>query len=82
MKIVINRAFGGFEVPEELVSVVGDRWDCDRTMPELVKWVEEHEDDTDLGVEIIPDEATDYEILEYDGLETVIYVVDGKLYYV
>jgi len=28
----------------------------------------------------IPDEATDWSIWDYDGLETIIYVLDGRLY--
>jgi hypothetical protein len=30
----------------------------------------------------IPNEATDYEILEYDGLEEVVCVIDGKLHWI
>jgi hypothetical protein len=29
----------------------------------------------------IPDEATDWELDEYDGFERVTYVVGGKLYH-
>ena len=32
------------------------------------------------GVEI-PDEATDWEVLDHDGLEHVIYVLDGTIYH-
>lgn len=82
MKIVVNKEYGGFEVPEELISITKSRWNCDRNMPELVNWVKDHESTTALEVVIVPDNATDYEILDYDGMETVVYVVDGKLYHV
>lgn len=34
-----------------------------------------------LVVVDIPDEATDYIVQEYDGMESVIYVVDGIIYF-
>lgn len=37
-------------------------------------------DMTDLAVIEIPDESTDFIVTEYDGLETVYYVLGGKLY--
>lgn len=35
-----------------------------------------------LKVVEIPDEATDWEIDEYDGSESIIYVVDGKIQHI
>jgi hypothetical protein len=35
----------------------------------------------DLVVVEIPDNATDWNIEEYDGLETVIYVLNGRICY-
>lgn len=34
-----------------------------------------------LEVVSIPNEVTDYEINEYDGMESIICVIDGKLYH-
>ena len=34
-----------------------------------------------LEVVSIPDEVTDYEINEYDGMESIIYVIDSRLYH-
>lgn len=34
-----------------------------------------------LAVVSIPDNVTDWEIDEYDGIESITYVVDGKLYH-
>ena len=83
MKIVINGDFGGygFGVAEEFEDfvnqLVGERDD-----PELVAFVENHPDKCgDLVVVVIPDTATDWEIDEYDGWESVIYVVDGKIHH-
>ena len=83
MKIVINGDFGGFgygvaEEYEDFVNqLVGERND-----PSLVAFVENHPDKCgDLCIVVIPDDATDWEIAEYDGNESVIYVVNGKIYH-
>ena len=83
MKIVINANFGGYgcDVSEQYVDLV-DRYEGDRTNPELVSFVENHPDDCgDLAVMTIPDNATDWDIQDYDGNEDLIYVVDGKIHY-
>jgi len=89
MKIVVNHCFGGFGLSDEAVERLGlkSRYDdIDRTDSRLVALVEEDAekasgDFAELGVVEISDEATDWTIDEYDGIETVIYVVDGKLCY-
>jgi hypothetical protein len=81
MKIVINGYFGGYGygVAEEFDELV-ERYENDRTAPELVEFVENHPEECgDLIVEEIPDTATDYYINEYDGSESVLFVVDGKI---
>ena len=83
MKIVINADFGGYgcDVSEQYEDLV-DRYEGDRTNPELVSFVENHPDDCgDLAVMTIPDNATDWDIQDYDGNEDLIYVVDGKIHY-
>ena len=83
MKIVINANFGGYgcDVSEQYVDLV-DRYEDDRTNPELVAFVENHPNDCgDLEVVTIPDNATDWDIQDYDGNEDLIYVVDGKIHY-
>lgn len=85
MKIVINRRWGGFGVSEELVKELGlrDRWSISRVDPRLIARIEAGENvnspSSKLVVVNIPDEATDWEINDYDGMESIIYVVDGKL---
>ena len=88
MKLVINTAFGGFCLPDEFCELHGlERWDSvDRDQPELVSYVEArgqvHTCGGKLEVVEIPEEATDWELDEYDGLESITYVVDGKLHYI
>ena len=81
MKIVVNADYGGYGcgVAEEYEDFVGTH-ESDRTNPELVAFVEEHPEACgDLIVVEIPDTATDWEMDEYDGWESIIYVVDGKI---
>ena len=83
MKIVINADFGGFGcgVSKKYEDFVL-KYENDRTNPELVAFVENHQNDCgDLKVETIPNNATDWDIQEYDGDESIIYVVNGKICY-
>lgn len=87
MLYVINAAFGGFSVPDEVMNALG----CDRyafhyendirTDETLIEWVFEHRNvvGNDLALVDIPENATDWEIDEYDGFESIIAVVDGKI---
>jgi hypothetical protein len=87
MKIVINKCFGGFSVNDNIVEMLNleSRYDLedDRTNSKLIELIESGEDVngeySDLVVVEIPDDATDYMINEYDGYETVYYVLDGKI---
>ena len=86
MKIVINACFGGFSLPKEFCekyNVDGFDDEIERTDERLVSFIESRgrtkEGCSMLVVEEIPDNATDYMITEYDGAESIIYVVDGKL---
>ena len=91
MKFVINRCYGGFGLSNEARKALGmteNEWDSEirRDDPELIKVVEEMGEDAegssaDLEIVEIPDDATDWEVDEYDGLERIIYVEDGKLHY-
>ena len=83
MKIVINGDYGGFGcgVADEFEDFV-NALSCDRTNEELVKFVEENPDKCgDLEVVEIPDDATDWDVEEYDGCEHIVYVLDGKIQY-
>ena len=85
MKLVLNRDYGGFGygVADEYEDFVrGFSYEEDRARPEIIAFVESHPDECgDLEIVEIPDTATDWEITEYDGWESVIYVVDGKIHH-
>lgn len=88
MKIVIHVNYGGFHYPEKFCQCYGvERYDwMDYDYDEyrfdirLIDWVEKNLQDSEgLQVINIPDNATDWQILEYDGLESIICVIDGKI---
>lgn len=88
MKIVINACFGGFGLTDAAKKALGIEYsdDIERTDSKLVEMVETDAVNiadrfAELEVIEIPDEATDWEIDEYDGLESVTYVVDGKIHH-
>ena len=88
MKLVINSCFGGFCLPDEFCELHGlDRWDAVlRDQPELVSYVEARGKVDTFGGRLevveIPNEATDWELDQYDGLESVTYVIGGKLHHI
>lgn len=86
MKIVVNKCYGGFGLSDWAMEQLGINvyYDIDRTDSRLIELVENFPEKVDnfysnLIVVSIPDTSTDWEIDEYDGLETVIYVLDGKI---
>ena len=87
MKLVVNTTFGGFCLPDEFCELHGlERWDdVLRDQPELVNYVEARGQVKTFGGRLevveIPQEATDWELNQYDGLESVTYVLNGKLYH-
>ena len=87
MKYVINVNWGGFSVPEEVKPAYNAYWNGSddyepRTDEALINWVLAHKNETGLKVVEIPDEATDWELNEYDGWESIIAVVNGKLIHI
>ena len=79
MKLVINKCYGGFGLSDWAMEQLGINvyYDIDRTDSRLVELVENFPKKVDnfysnLIVVSIPDTSTDWEIDEYDGLETVI----------
>ena len=89
MKIVVNKCFGGFSVSEKVKEALGlcSVYDeVERDDPKLIHLVETLGDDANgrsarLRIVEIPDEATDWEIDEYDGAEKIIYVLDGLIWH-
>lgn len=87
MKIVINTRYGGYGLSEKALATLGTRtsYSIARHDPRLVELVERDPVAAagrcaKLGIVEIPDNATDFWIDEYDGIESVIYVTDGRLH--
>lgn len=86
MKYVINSCYGGFKVKKSVAKAYGfDPYGVERDNPMLIHLIESGVDCdghcAELEVVNIPDNATDYEIDEEDGFESIIYVVDGKIHH-
>lgn len=88
MKIVVNKCYGGFAVSQKVCDALG--MECvydtqiERTDPRLVELVETLGDEASgryarLCVVNIPDDVTDWELEDYDGAESIIYVLNGKI---
>ena len=90
MKICINTCFGGFGLSDEALRMLGFKTRyplISRTDPRLIEVVSTLGEAANgccarLAIVSIPDEATDWEIDEYDGSEGIIYVLDGKLHHI
>lgn len=89
MEIVLNRCWGGFSLSEKACEVLGldsPYDDVDRTDPRLIEMVrtwkaeEVNGHSSKLAVVVLPFDTTDWTINDYDGMETVYYVVNGKIY--
>lgn len=92
MKIAINKCFGGFGLSDFACEKLGCRtYDYDdmisRTDEKLINLIETYGSVRCNGkhaaivIVEIPNEATDWEIGDYDGIETVAYVVNGKIHH-
>lgn len=90
MKLVINVCYGGYGLSEEAEALLGgeeEAYEYARTDDKLIEVVEKlgteraSGDYAELKVVELPENTTDFSIDEYDGYETVVYVVDGKLYW-
>lgn len=92
MKLVINRCFGGFTLSDELMVMLNATdpyaysFYSERSNENLVRLVETLGTErasgscAQLEVVTLPDNTTDYRISDYDGVESVLYVVDGKIH--
>lgn len=84
MKIVINNCYGGISAEHkelrtdpDFIAKVESGFKGDEKTEFMGHWMDIQLED--LVVATIPDEATDYVITDYDGIETLYYVIDGKI---
>ena len=90
MKFVLNKCFGGASISDAAVEILdrAHQYDFSHTDPDLIALIEEEGTKfcsgylAELVVVEVPDDATDWELDEYDGIESITYVLDGKLYHV
>ena len=91
MKLVVNKCYGGFSLSRRAARALdlGYTYDnIDRADPRLVHLVERYGfeavsgEHAHLRVVELPVGISDWEINEYDGYETVTYVLNGKIYHI
>ena len=92
MLIVINDCCGGFGLSKAAALALGyekdSLWEAryiPRSDPDLIKMVLKDpywaaDGVASLVVVEVPDKATDWKIIEHDGAETVVYVLNGKIF--
>lgn len=86
MKVVIHRGFGSFWLPKdyrEKLQIENFWEETTRINPVLVDTLEKDQDTRKafgLVIVEVPESATDWTIIEYDGNEYIIYVKDGRMY--
>jgi len=90
MKLLVNKCYGDYSINEDLAEELGyeseydERSRYDETLIHMVEEGREEEVNgscAELEVVEIPDGATDWEMDEYDGMEAIIYVLDGKIHH-
>ena len=93
MTFVLNKRYGGFSLSRFAADQLGLKsvYDFDGSdllmVDALASLIAEYGSEkcsgscAKLKVVNIPDNCTDYEVNEYDGVESITYVVDGKLYH-
>ena len=93
MKIVLNECYGGFSLSDFGAKILGTHYPeremffgngnaMHETLAALVEAfsAQLNGDFANLTVYEIPNDVTDWEINEYDGYETLLYVRNGKIW--
>ena len=90
MKVVVNKSFGSFYIGEKYYDMLSESYfttpfpQC-RADSSLIDVVNAFgakavgDKFGDLTIVDVPDDATDWEIYEYDGREHIVCVVNGKI---
>jgi len=88
VKIVYNNCYGGYGLSKAFKSKYPEYNNgASRTDPDFIAALEAFglkeasANYAALEIANVPDNATDYTITEYDGAESILYVVDGKIRY-
>lgn len=89
MKFVLNKCFGGASLSDWAVKQLNldSPYGADYDSPEVIDLIECYGSEKVSGeyallkIIEIPDIATDWEVEDYDGFESVTYVVDGKIHH-
>lgn len=84
MKVVVSKSWSGFKIPFAMGNKYCRMTDREiRTDEILINYVEESQrigTPTGLTVDEFPDNASDWFIDEYDGMEWVVFTLDGIIY--
>lgn len=88
MKIVLNKCYGAYALSDWAKETLGIEFsdEINRNQLDLIDLVENFPEKVSanyalLSIVEIPDESTDWEINEYDGYESITFVLDGKLFH-
>lgn len=89
MKVIVNACYGLFELKESVAETYGlsvyDHGFDVRMNPELIARIENGEDIgsifSKLEVVTIPDDITDVVVEDEDGMENLIYVRNGRIFF-
>ena len=82
LEFVLHKDWGSFHYPEVFCEQYGvHRYDAeDHCEERFIEWVKAHPDESEgHRIVTIPATATDCFVNDYDGMESLIYVVNGKL---
>ena len=93
MEIVINATYGGYGVSNRAANAIRKAHETEETSgnefrmsPTLINFIKTYGSKAasasyaHLKIVNIPDDATDWRIQEYDGLESILYVLNGKIH--